>query len=155
MENMSDYDEVFEELHDKYNDSIEMAPELKLMLMVGGSAFMFHLTNTLFKSSAPSLDEVLKRNPDLMRDLSQATLNTMGDNMGVAPTNPILNMMSQGINASSNARSNIPVGPRPDQSGDSRSMRGPQGVDDILSSLRSGGNGRRNKKSNDAIEINI
>jgi len=79
----------------------------------------------------------------------------MGDNMGVAPTNPILNMMSQGINASSNARSNIPVGPRPDQAGESRSMRGPQGVDDILSSLQSGGNGRRNKKSNDAIEINI
>tara|TARA_B100000780_G_scaffold250841_2_gene197171 strand:+ start:13030 stop:14166 length:1137 start_codon:yes stop_codon:yes gene_type:complete len=155
MENITDYDEVFEELHDKYNESIEMAPELKLMLMVGGSAFMFHLTNTLFKSSAPSLDEVLKKNPDLMRDLSQATLNTMGGNMGVSPSNPILNMMSQGINVSSDARSNIPVGPRPDQGRDSRRMRGPTGVDDILSSLQSGGDGRRSKKSNDAIEINI
>ena len=164
MENISDYDEIFEELHDKYSGSIEMAPELKLLLMVGGSAFMFHLTNTLFKSAAPSLDEVLKRNPDIMRNLSQATLNTMGENMGASPNNPILNMMSQGINVTSNARSNVPVGPRPDQSTGSRSMRGPQGVDNILSSLQKGNsspttgrnrNRGRNKDSSDAIEINF
>ena len=95
MENITDYDDVFEELHDKYSDSIDMAPELKLLFMVGGSAFMFHLTNTLFKNNAPGLDEVLRQNPELMRNLSQATLNTMGNNMGARPNNPMFNMMSQ------------------------------------------------------------
>ena len=47
MENVNDYDEVFEELHDKYGESVKMAPELKLISMVAGSGFMFHLTNSL------------------------------------------------------------------------------------------------------------
>jgi hypothetical protein len=53
MENVNDYDEVFEELHDKYGESVKMAPELKLISMIGGSAFMFHLSNSLFKSASP------------------------------------------------------------------------------------------------------
>jgi hypothetical protein len=60
MENVSDYDEVFEELHDKYSDSVKMAPELKLIAMVAGSGFMFHLTNSLFKSASPKLSDILK-----------------------------------------------------------------------------------------------
>ena len=52
MENISDYDEVFEELHDKYSESISMAPELKLMFMVGGSAFMFHLTKYFIQKTS-------------------------------------------------------------------------------------------------------
>ena len=155
MENISDYDEVFEELHDKYSDSIQMAPELKLLFMVGGSAFMFHLTNTLFKTAAPSLEEVLKRNPELMRNLSQATLNTMGDNMGVGAGNPMFNMMSKGINMSSDARSRPsampPPAPRAETAG--RTMKGPSGVDDILSSL--GGGSSRGTRERDSSAINI
>jgi hypothetical protein len=49
MENINDYDEVFEELHDKYGESVKMAPELRLLMMVAGSGFMTHMTNTLFK----------------------------------------------------------------------------------------------------------
>ena len=30
-----------------------MAPELRLMFSLGGSAFMFHLNNTIFKASIP------------------------------------------------------------------------------------------------------
>ncbi len=155
MENIADYDEVFEELHDKYSDSIQMAPELKLLFMVGGSAFMFHLTNTLFKTAAPSLEEVLKRNPELMRNLSQATLNTMGDNMGVGAGNPMFNMMSKGINMSSDARARPsampPPGPRAETAG--RTMKGPSGVDDILSSL--GGGSSRGTRERDSSAINI
>ena len=42
MESIGDYDEVFEELHDKYNDSVKMAPELRLLMMVGGSALCLY-----------------------------------------------------------------------------------------------------------------
>ena len=63
MENVSDYDEVFEELHEKYGENCKMAPELvKLISMVAGSGVMFHLTNSLFKSAAPDLKDILKQN---------------------------------------------------------------------------------------------
>ena len=50
MESVEDYDNVFEKLHEKYSSKAEVAPELELLLMLGGSAFMFHLTNSLLKS---------------------------------------------------------------------------------------------------------
>ena len=52
------YDEVFEELYEKYKGKGSMAPELKLMMSLAGSAFMFHLTNTMFKSQLPGVDGV-------------------------------------------------------------------------------------------------
>ena len=39
-EGINDYDEIFEELHEKYGGRADMAPEIKLMLMVGGSHFV-------------------------------------------------------------------------------------------------------------------
>jgi hypothetical protein len=85
---IDEYDEVFEELHEKYKGKAKMAPELKLLMMLGGSAFMFHLTNSMFKSSAmPGLDQVLKQNPDLAKQFASATANTMhqtgADPMGI------------------------------------------------------------------------
>ena len=48
-----EYDDIFEELYEKYKDASDMAPELRLMFSLGGSAFMFHLNNTVFKPSMP------------------------------------------------------------------------------------------------------
>ena len=50
-ENINDYDEVFEELHEKYKEAAKMSPEIKLLMMLGGSGFMFHLSNSLFKNN--------------------------------------------------------------------------------------------------------
>ena len=75
-EGINDYDEIFEELHEKYGGRADMAPEIKLMLMVGGSAFMFHLTNTMFKTSLPGMDDILKQNPELMQQFAKAAVNT-------------------------------------------------------------------------------
>ena len=76
-EGINDYDEIFEELHEKYRGGrADMAPEIKLMLMVGGSAFMFHLTNTMFKTSLPGMDDILKQNPELMQQFAKAAVNT-------------------------------------------------------------------------------
>lgn len=80
-ENIDDYDDVFEELFLKYRGKAKMAPELNLMMMVGGSGLMFHITNSMFRSSnLPDLADVMKRNPDLMRQFTQATMETMNDN---------------------------------------------------------------------------
>ncbi len=77
-ENINDYDDIFEELYDKYKDSASMAPELRLMFMLGGSAFMYHLSNTMFKSALPGVGDIMKQNPDLMKQFTQAAVNTMG-----------------------------------------------------------------------------
>ena len=50
-ENINDYDDVFERLYFKYRNKVSAPPELQLLLMVGGSAMMFHMTNALFKNS--------------------------------------------------------------------------------------------------------
>lgn len=75
-ENITDYDDVLEELHAKYRGKAKMAPELKLLMMIVGSAFMFHMTNTMFKN-VPALGQVVKDNPELMKQFAAATANTM------------------------------------------------------------------------------
>ena len=79
-EDIYDYDEVFEELAEKYGGKTEMAPEIKLLMMLGGSAFMFHLTQTVFKSSIPGMDDIMKQNPELMQQFAQAAVSSIGRN---------------------------------------------------------------------------
>jgi len=52
MENQDDYDQTFVKLYEKYNSDVDMAPEFDLIFKVAGSAFMNHLTSSLFKKSA-------------------------------------------------------------------------------------------------------
>lgn len=82
MESVDDYDEVFEELYVKYRTKMKMAPEVKLIMMLGGSAMMFHLTNSMFKSVMPNMNDVMKQNPDLMQNMMSAIQNTMGSAAG-------------------------------------------------------------------------
>ena len=78
-ENIDDYDEIFGELHDKYKSKAKMAPELKLMFQMAGSAIMVHMTNTMFKSAMPGMDDIMRQNPELMQQFTQAAVNTMGE----------------------------------------------------------------------------
>jgi hypothetical protein len=76
-ENINDYDEIFSELHEKYKSKASLAPELKLLFQLGGSAMMVHMTNTMFKSAMPGMDDILRQNPDLMRQFQTAAVNSM------------------------------------------------------------------------------
>ena len=78
-ENIDDYDEIFAELHEKYKSKAKMAPELKLLFQLGGSAIMVHMTNTMFKSSMPGMDDIMRQNPELMQQFTQAAVNSMGN----------------------------------------------------------------------------
>ena len=92
-ENVEDFDEIFEELYDKYKDRGKMSPEMRLIMAVGGSGFMCHVSNTFFRSKMPSMDDVLKKNPELARQMAAAAAqgagpgfgNFMGMAMGVQP----------------------------------------------------------------------
>jgi hypothetical protein len=82
-ENINDYDDIFGELYDKYKSKATIAPELKLLFQLGGSAMMVHMTNTMFKSAMPGVDDILRQNPDLMRQFQSAAVNSMaGSNPG-------------------------------------------------------------------------
>ena len=78
-ENINDYDDIFEELHEKYKSrGKKMAPELRLLMSLSGSAFMFHLTNSMFKStSLPGVEQVLRNDPDLMKQFQSAAMQQM------------------------------------------------------------------------------
>lgn len=82
VENLDDYDTVFEDLYNKYKTKMEVAPEVKLIMMIGGSAMMFHLTNSMFKAAVPNMGDVLKQNPDLVKNMVNAVKNT---NQGGTP----------------------------------------------------------------------
>ena len=127
-ENLHEYDDVFEELHEKYKSKMKVAPEIKLLMMVGGSAFMFHLTNTLFKSKMPGLDQILQQNPELAQNVKQAAMNTMRQNEASSGNpDPLFGMM---MNSAQNM-----MGPKPSTNPSQPSkgqLRGPTGVDDIL-----------------------
>ncbi len=127
-ENLHEYDDVFEELHEKYKSKMKVAPEIKLLMMVGGSAFMFHLTNTLFKSKMPGLDQILQQNPELARNVQQAAMNTMRQNEASSGNpDPLFGMM---MNSAQNMMGpKPPANPPPSSRGQ---LRGPTGVDDIL-----------------------
>jgi len=151
-DNIDDYDEVFEELHDKYKGKAKMAPEFKLMFMLGGSAFMFHMTNTMFKTQMPGMEEVLKRNPDLMRQFAAATANTMQEN--TAQSNPFMSgvsgmfssMFGGGAAPQPQPQAQAPPQYYTQQAQQRTTMKGPTNVDDILRELEK-------ESMNDRVEM--
>jgi len=124
-ENANDYDDVFEELHEKYKSKSKMAPELKLLFMLGGSGFMFHLTNTMFKSSLPGMGDIMKQNPDLMKQFAQATASSMG---GSQPG--FSNFMGDILGGRGGQNQNQTQQPR-------KEMDGPPNINDILNNMNS------------------
>jgi hypothetical protein len=76
-ENLDDYDEIFAELHDKYKSKAKMAPELKILFQLAASGMMIHMTNTMFKSAIPGMDDIMRQNPDLMNQFTKAAVNSM------------------------------------------------------------------------------
>ena len=77
MENVDDYDEVFEELYVKYRSKMHVAPEIKLIMMIGGAAMRLHWTNSMFKSVMPNMNDVIKQNPGLVQNMMSAVQNTV------------------------------------------------------------------------------
>ena len=87
MESVDDYDGVFEDLYNKYKNKVEVAPEVKLIMMVGGSAMMFHLTNSMFKS-AVNVTSVMQQNPDLARNMVEAVQRAQQQQAPMPPAGP-------------------------------------------------------------------
>ena len=143
-ENISDYDEIFAELHEKYRSKAKLAPELKLLFQLGGGAIMLHMTNTMFKSSLPGMDDIMRQNPELMQKFTQAAVNSMGNtNPGFSGfmNNVMPNMSQSSAPPTYATRPHPPKDYRSEQRQDQRQdqrpdMRGPTDINDILSGLK-------------------
>lgn len=154
-ENIEDFDEVFEELYDKYRGRGNMPPEAKLLMSLVGSGFMFHMSNSFFRSKMTNVDpsDIFRNNPQLAKQFAQAAAqqagpgfgNFMGAAMGMPQQQQYVPQMAQGpgpFNQASNGMAAPPVqmpqhmqASQPPQ-GPRREMKGPSGVDDILKTFQ-------------------
>lgn len=162
-----EYDEIFEELHDKYGGTSSLPAELRLLFMVGGSAAMFHTTKMITESLGGGIADVLRARPDLHAELTRATMQVGAQNAGMNQGNPMMGAINQGLNMNSRPQAppppppppmrqnpNVrpqgmfgldptmaPRGPPPPPPMETRTsrptstMRGPQGVDDLLNQI--------------------
>ena len=140
-ENVEDYDEVFEELYDKYKGRGNMPPEAKLMMSLVGSGFMFHMSNSFFRQKMSNVDpsDIFKNNPQLAKQFAAAAANQagpgfgnfMGAAMGVQAPGPF-------YQSSNSTPMQTPqnIAASPPAQVQRREMRGPSGVDDILKTFQ-------------------
>ena len=92
MDNITDYDEVFAKLYEKYKNRSQMSPEIQLLVTLVGSGFMFHLTQSLFKTAMPNLGQTLGENPEIMNSISKAMGKSMESNKRPEMTGPSINL---------------------------------------------------------------
>jgi hypothetical protein len=137
-----DYDEMFEEIYEKYKEKGSMPVELRLALSLGGSALMYHLSDTMFKTVLPGAQDILRQNPDLMKHMQQTLLSTMAQQ---GPNEAALAGMmagSMGVDPTQKPPFNNPSAPPRNAPADRRQMSGPSGLDNFLNDIT--GNNSRN-----------
>jgi hypothetical protein len=138
-ENIEDFDEVFEELYDKYKNRGAMPPEAKLLMSLVGSGFMFHMSNSFFRSKVTNMDpnDIFRNNPQLAKQFAAAAAQQAGPGFG--------NFMGAAMGVQQQQQQPQPQPsfqemPRPPQNMAAAApppvqrneMKGPQGMDDIL-----------------------
>jgi len=96
--NVVDMEEDFEELYDMYGDSIKMHPLVRIPIRTCMMVYMVHLTNQMaMKAPIPNIDEVLRTNPDIARQLATAAMQQQTQNIragGMAQQAPAANPLA-------------------------------------------------------------
>jgi hypothetical protein len=87
----------------------------------------------MFKSSLPGLDQVMKENPDLMRQFAGATAKSM-NNSG----NDQTGMSGMFANMFNNGGNNMPPPPARQHEQPQSKMNGPSNIDNILNDIENG-----------------
>lgn len=94
MDNLDDYDAIFEKLHEKYKERADLPPELQLLVTLVGGAFMFHVTKSMFSAAMPrGMDS--SQTSEIMKNISKAMQST-GDSDISGPSLNLSGLMNQG-----------------------------------------------------------
>ena len=73
--NVADLEDDFEELYDLYGENMKMHPLVRIPLRTCMMVYMVHLTNQMTrKSNIPNIDEIMRQNPDIARQLAGAAM---------------------------------------------------------------------------------
>ena len=101
--NVADLEDDFEELYDLYGENMKMHPLVRIPLRTCMMIYMVHLTNQMTrKAPIPNIDEIMRQNPDIARQLASAAMQQqMRGSAAVppptqqqAPSNPLGGLMS-------------------------------------------------------------
>lgn len=101
--NVADLEDDFEELYDLYGENMKMHPLVRIPLRTCMMVYMVHLTNQMTRKSAiPNIDDIMRQNPDIARQLASAAMQQqMRGSAAVppptqqqAPSNPFGGLMS-------------------------------------------------------------
>ena len=120
-EDLESYEEIFNELHEKYKGG-KLSPELSLLLRLGFSAAVVNFTNKALSSATPAFNDVIKQSPELMKMFTNATVSSMSQQSpGFAFASNMMNESGQGPSRNMGPppapveTKNIPPPPRPGQ----------------------------------------
>lgn len=70
------WDDIIEEIYEKYKGTGQnMAPELKLLLLMTSSAAAFHHSKSTFKN-IPGLDKIIENNPNILNKVTTGLVGT-------------------------------------------------------------------------------
>lgn len=108
ISDVDSYDDVFRKLYEKYSSRAELPPEIELIVLLVGSAFMFHMTNSILESAMggafnktvvkPTVPTNVSDNiSNVMKKTNESEMSGPSFNLstllggGLGPPNPISN----------------------------------------------------------------
>jgi hypothetical protein len=94
--NVVDMEEDFEELYDLYGDKLKMHPLVRIPIRTCMMVYMVHLTNQMaMKAPIPNMQDILKTNPDIARQLATAAMQQQSQGMKQQASAPPPQQQSQ------------------------------------------------------------